>query len=268
MPFKYPSLRTTLPIAGYHARLDAGAAATDQFTADGSQDGTLTNGATRAGSPLAYSFDGVNDFIDIGDQASLNFGTGNFTIAAWIKTTTTTRRSIINKFRYNGTAAVEQGWLFDVLSTGLLRTAINTIGAPFPSYRVRDSSIAVNTGALVHIAFVRTGVTSFPDVYVNGVLRNGATLTNGTVASVSNTQSCEIGREWDQEAQGLVAHFVGDIDDVVIYGTALSATDIGYLATQLGAVYAITSAGRLINGTSLVRPAGTADHSSLIIGAT
>jgi len=37
----------------------------------------------------ALSFDGTNDYVSVDDSASLNFGTGDFTIGAWIKLTNT-----------------------------------------------------------------------------------------------------------------------------------------------------------------------------------
>jgi len=33
----------------------------------------------------AYQFDGVNDYIDVGNDSSLNFGAGDFTVEAWFK---------------------------------------------------------------------------------------------------------------------------------------------------------------------------------------
>ena len=263
MGYKYPSLRTTLPVAGYYARLDAGADATDQFTADGSQDGTLTDGATRAGSPLAYSFDGTNDYITMGNQSVFNFGTNSFTLSFWINTTGSSRRSILNKFRYDGTAANEQGFYVDLQASGTIRTSIETPGASV-SYRVRDSSVTVNNGAWRHIAIVRNGTNVFPDVYVDGTLRNGGTLSSGTVASISSTADFEIAREWDEQSQGQTAHFIGSVDDLVVYGIALSSTDIGYLASQLGAIYQLLAGSSPINGQSLIRPADSKPYQQLI----
>jgi hypothetical protein len=235
--YLYPTLRTTLPIAGYYARLDAGAAATDQFTSDGSQDGTLTNGASRAGSPVEYQFDGTNDYITMGNQSVFNFGTGSFTLSFWVKTTAIARRSILNKFRYDGTTANEQGFYVDVIATGHIRTSIETPGVSV-SYLARDSSVTINNGAWHHVAIVRNGTNVFPDIYIDGTLRNGGTFSNGTVASISSTADFEIAREWDEQSQGQTGHFVGSVDDLVVYGIALDSANIGYLASQRGAIYA------------------------------
>jgi len=36
----------------------------------------------------ALQFDGSNDYVDCGNDASLNFGTGSFTLEAWFNTST------------------------------------------------------------------------------------------------------------------------------------------------------------------------------------
>lgn len=56
--------------------------------------GTIS-GATLAAdrfgnSNSAYSFDGSNDYVEIPDDASFDFGAGGFTVSAWIKTDATT----------------------------------------------------------------------------------------------------------------------------------------------------------------------------------
>ena len=36
----------------------------------------------------AYSFDGIDDYVDVPDDNSLNLGTGDFTLEAWINAST------------------------------------------------------------------------------------------------------------------------------------------------------------------------------------
>lgn len=63
---------------------------TDASDIQGTNDGVLTNGAS-AGAPGkvagAFSFDGVDDFVGVGDpgDGSLDFGSGSFTVDGWIK---------------------------------------------------------------------------------------------------------------------------------------------------------------------------------------
>ena len=59
--------------------------------------GTHVNGPTPAPGMVAggLSFDGVNDYVNVPDHPSLNFGQGNLSIDAWIKTSDTSGVKVI-----------------------------------------------------------------------------------------------------------------------------------------------------------------------------
>jgi len=74
--------------------------------------GTLINGPTfNTGSSGGISFDGTNDYAEIPDNPSLNFGTGDFTVICWVSGISTTPaggKGIIWKgSRFDGNLA---GW--------------------------------------------------------------------------------------------------------------------------------------------------------------
>ena len=53
---------------------------------DGRGLGVDLSAAGRAGKPnTAAAFDGIDDYIEIADSASLHCGTGDFSIATWIR---------------------------------------------------------------------------------------------------------------------------------------------------------------------------------------
>src|SRR5438128_2739522 len=68
-----------------------------------SLDGASQPSALGAGGPTpitgvvggAASFDGVDDYIEVPDNAALNFGAGDFTIDAWVKTTQSSGVNVI-----------------------------------------------------------------------------------------------------------------------------------------------------------------------------
>jgi len=65
-------------------------ALTTAYDRVGPNDGTLTNGPVRTGgfAGRAVSFDGNNDYVDVPDHDSLDFGAGeDFSVQAWIKPT-------------------------------------------------------------------------------------------------------------------------------------------------------------------------------------
>ena len=50
-------------------------------------DGTLQNGATFAAGMVgqAFSFDGIDDSVHVGNASTLHVSAGNFTVEAWVK---------------------------------------------------------------------------------------------------------------------------------------------------------------------------------------
>jgi hypothetical protein len=266
--YKYPSLRTTAPVAGYYARLDAGAAATDQFTADGAQDGTLTNGATRADdSGLAYSFDGTDDYVSFGINA---FGSGlngatAISFAAWIKYT-----ALIGAANQYGNVMFSKRLSLDVAGIWLnIRSDVGQSGKLLVGGRSRSSDAfqeatstqVIAAGSWTHIAGVLDYTAKTVTTYINGVATAASSLSFG-----SNTYTNSTGTIVDAMGTNTGSIFYqGLIDDAIIFSIGLSSTQIGYLASQRGAIYALASAGgSLINGQSLIRPADSKPYQQLI----
>ena len=61
---------------------------------NGTPNGGVTQGiAGKIGG--ADSFDGTDDYVDMGNQGSINFGTGDFTVEAWFRTNNSTWHYIL-----------------------------------------------------------------------------------------------------------------------------------------------------------------------------
>jgi hypothetical protein len=263
VPYKYPSLRTTLPVAGYYARLDAGAAASDQFTADGTQDGTLTNGATRVDSGgLAYDFDGVNDLILYGTPSGFqNIPNADFTFSAWVYARSQGEGSlgtIIDKYSTAGWYLLLRGVGGD---TYALQAGVGYVAGDRTQIS-GNNAILQNTWT--HVAIVWNVTSRLFSLYVNGVAQAfgsvatpSGLLRDDTAINLCLGNRNATDRTWD-----------GLIDDTLIYKTGLSGANIGYLASQRGAIYQLIAGGSPINGQSLIRPAGSAQQQLLIQGAT
>jgi hypothetical protein len=267
MPYKYPSLRTTPPVAGYYARLDAGAAASDQFTADGAQDGTLTNGASRAGSPLAYSFDGVNDYITIPHNAALNPGTGAFAISCWINPTNVNQFGIISQKRM-ASGAVTDVWSVAVggdtwLGTTGKKVGIVVIFNGTINARAYDTTNDVVDGNFHHVLFCWSG--SSATIYVDGV---SVAITERVAAGSISSCTPDGPMRFGTNVVSGGNFYSGLLDDFLYLPYVPSATQAGYFASQRGAIYQLAASGGPINGQSLIRPAGSAQQQLLIQGAT
>jgi len=250
--YKYPSLRTTLPVAGYYAWLDTGAAASDQFTADGTQDGTLTNGATRSGSPLAYEFDGVNDLIAI---ASGFFSAYPVSLSCWFNTSNST--ASFRSFVSLGNSANTTNHMF----LGLTNThKVRWNPSRDPVNAICDSAASYNDGNWHHALGVSESVSSHK-LYVDGALVASSTTNMGGAVLCNQAAIGCLRRQTN------ASFFPGLVDDVLIYLIAIDVTNAGYLASQRGAIYQQIAGGSPINGQSLIRPASAAQQQLLIQGA-
>ncbi|MHC4570513.1 MAG: LamG-like jellyroll fold domain-containing protein [Planctomycetota bacterium] len=188
------------------------------YDSAGGNDGTLYYGpqwtASRAGSAL--DFDGGNDHVRVPDNNSLDFGTGSFSISAWIKiegSSSGPEHTIVGKRKPTGD---NNAYHFCIVkSTGKL------------SLRTRDATLstitgvtAINDGNWYHVAAVRNS-NGMTELYVNGVLDASALLAVRDV-DVDNDGFLGIGRHSTLGA----AYFNGLIDDVRIYDRVLSGVEI------------------------------------------
>ena len=158
-------------------------------------------------------FNGSNDYLSIADTSALDPGTGDYTIEAWIKTTTTADSAIYENG--NGTDLT----LLRVLTgTGVIRM-YNSQGA---NEAYRDSSSAVNDGRWHHVVTTWVGSTDTINIYIDGVLNQGSQTTSGTLGSIAPSNIITIGRRSAASSM----FFPGTVDEVRIYTSALSASTI------------------------------------------
>lgn len=155
----------------------------------------------------ALSFDGVDDYVDCGNGASLNF-TNAVTLEAWIKGNAFNNYvDIVSKgVTFGGT----QAYSLAVTNSGVLFFEIN-------SSAVRHSvtfSIASYVGQLVHVAGVYD--RSKMAIYVNGEEKASTSVSNLDIAVVSASVKISAPSRY----------FNGVIDDVRIWNTARTQTQI------------------------------------------
>ncbi len=199
--------------------------------------GTLTGGPTRAIGKIgqALSFDGVNDYVDVGDPASgvLDVQTGDMTISGWIYMRTTDEQYLAAKsdcgdpneyLLYGGTGGNKPGF-----------RVINSAGTSFRA----DSVNALNTNSWYHLVGVKQGSNIY--LYINGAWDNTLAIS-GTFSG--NTLSLMIGRRTTATCEQFLD---GLIDDVRVYNRALSADEIKRLY-RIGATLKINTS---INNDSL-----------------
>ncbi len=179
--------------------------------------GTPTGTYTSIGiSGKGRVFNGTSDFIDMGDSTAFDFGSGNFTIEAWVKRNSfTTEDFIVGKDIQ--TAGNRQ--------LGFKITAADTVRIIY--FVATDTTVYLDTTATIldsewhYLVGQRIG-SSF-NIYIDGVLSASGTTagTHGTMQST--TAKLQIGR---REYSTFEEYFDGSIDEVVISNTAISAEEI------------------------------------------
>ena len=193
---------------------------TGTATADltGGNDGTLENGAawTGAGAPNAggmdsLTFDGVDDQVRVATSSHFDFGISAFTVSLFANTTAGDRSVLGN---YDG-----DGWGIYFYSDG----RVNFFG--YGDAGANDDAFlgGVLDGAWHHVAgvYTRSGASLTIDTYVDGAFIGSNTATVGDITSGSDLL---FGRYL------LQPHFMGSLDDVRVYGRALTALEVADLS--------------------------------------
>jgi len=172
-------------------------------------DGTIYGATWTTGiSGKALSFDGVDDYVDLGN--ALNFGTSDFSVEAWIKVEGDSIKS------YQTIISDDYGpwtlYSFEVRESD---------GHPFIVLRdnekdglVSEGSVSLRDNKLHHIVAVRDGTRAY--LYVDGSFVDSD--ENENLGAIDSGHNDWIGYKPDNNGA-----FNGIIDEIRIYNRALSA---------------------------------------------
>lgn len=189
--------------------------------------GTLTN-MNQSTSPTpgkvgqGFLFDGVNDYINAGNNFSSVIEGANRTLVAWGKTFTATPSSdirIITLYRANsssGFAIVQDN------PTNNWHGVYRNTGGALASI---DSGVAGTVNVWQHIVLVQEGASI--KIYVDGAEK--ASASDAVVPTTVSPPDADIGAFDTTGSDSMNAHFNGVIDDVRIYNRALSADEVKQL---------------------------------------
>src|ERR1700683_626004 len=221
---------TVLPsgtVAYYPLDTAAGTQAYDMSA--NANDGTLTGGPGWITGQIgdALSFNGASQYVTIPSSSSLN-QTGDLTIEAWVNLTNyTNTNELVAKTVGSGSTN----------TTYDLRTQASTGDLQFLGYdsalRTVTSTVAVGTGGWHQVAVTKTGGTA--TLYIDGVVEGQGSVG----ATSSNSSDVKLGARDDLNSSNFLK---GDLDEVRIYGRALSSAEIAgdYTAGQSGLEFAQT----------------------------
>jgi prepilin-type N-terminal cleavage/methylation domain-containing protein len=164
--------------------------------------------AGKVGS-YAGSFNGVNDYIDIGDKTSLRITTNQISITSWVKPALfTTSAIIINK---------EWSYEFAISNGGAFQAAIETDAAGGWNW---GGTKTIPLDQFSYVAFVYDG--AYWNFYINGSLVERIPPIGGQVGNITSAIS-----SFKIANRSITSAFLnGFLDDIRIYNRALSAAEV------------------------------------------
>jgi hypothetical protein len=190
--------------------------------------GTLINGTTYVSGMSGYfQFDGVDDYLNIGNTTIANVFTGNFTISVWVYRLTSAGPAygnIIGDY-YTGSIATTSEWQIMMSNGGnfsLYRVGSNYVIPPTADY-------GVNQWHNVVVTRIGSAIT----MYVDNVLVTTATNSDTFGTATGNLN---IGIDGNNSSEPLN----GRISDVMIYkGLGLTSTQVSQNFNALRGRYGI-----------------------------
>ena len=183
----------------------------------GIYNGTPLNGVSYTAGKVgqAFNLNGLNGTIDFGNQIG-NFGTNDFTVEFWIKTSSTRQECILSKRPICGGCSF---WNI-FINAGYVQVEWDQ-DAVGNNYLNFTGSKKINDGLFHHVAVIRTNASAL--VYCDGALAGTQTTTG--ITSLSNSSPCQISYSPCLGFSGL-SLFTGLLDEIRIYTRALSLSEI------------------------------------------
>jgi hypothetical protein len=185
----------------------------------GTANGTLINGATYSTGKInnGFSFDGINDYVNFGNNLDFN-GSTPFSFSAWVKPTTL---SGLNCILSKMVAATAQGYYLR-LENGIRFVIYNadTSGVVVTT----TTSIPLNVYTHITVTYSGNGLGNGFNIYVNGVNTTLTIVRNAFYGSASNSASFSIGSQYTGASANVF--FNGVIDEVGAWSRVLTTSEV------------------------------------------
>ncbi len=155
----------------------------------------------------AYQFDGVSDYINLGNPGSLQIGNNSQTISVWVKWYDTEYTQYIYSTRDDNAGELS---LALIASSGRPQAVIGTDSQ-------QSASDNLVQGAWTHVAVAYNGTQI--DYYINGVYVSGD-------ASITGSWNTSVEKQIGTRKDNLTFTFNGTIDEVMVFNKSLTAGQI------------------------------------------
>ena len=147
----------------------------------------------------AYFVPGNNDYVAIGNQSNLSFGTGSFSVACWVNSNQTGTTSFILGKGSSASTASSVGYALYFGNAGT--DWVFSVGDG-TDYEVVQTTVNQNTNQWYHLCGTFNGTSKQLKLYVDGVLIE--TDADTDIGDIDNSDAFDIGRidastsnDWD-----------------------------------------------------------------------
>ncbi len=227
-------------VSQWNGGVVSGTTATD---ISGGNNGTLLGRTTVVSGIFgeAFKFNGSSAYIKIGNPASLNFGTGSFSLDVWFIGGVGRRSSIGNIIRKSNYPEKGPGagyWLRIGTSEGGQMLEFFTGETVGYENQFRGSiATPINSGTWYRVVATRDDAGTMK-LYVNGELKGTAKAPN---ADTTSEAPFTIGA-WDDRF-GAREFFSGLIEEVSVYNRALDSSEIEFAYKEMRQILAAKDSG-------------------------
>ena len=180
----------------------------------------------------AYSFDGVNDFIEVLHSSSLSFPNNTQTISFWIEIQSSPTPQVLESVmsKYAGSGGSLTGFTMHFTSESLFYSILNGAASNTWGDCFFNTSDLSPYGTYRHVVFSNDNDSL--RCYVNGLHVNSTNLANSTITIGQNIFPLVFGKENLMAYAGGLSYFNGKLDDICIWDRALTPTEITQLYTD------------------------------------
>ncbi|MBT4957878.1 MAG: prepilin-type N-terminal cleavage/methylation domain-containing protein [Candidatus Marinimicrobia bacterium] len=200
---------------------------------------------TESTAETNLAFDGVNDYVKVGNSTPLQLRDGQFSISVWTYVTSTASQ----KFLFHGLGCSTWASWFLSIGGNENNPSANNYAFGFGTSNSATNNNVYSTGnALVdqwvHLTVVYNG--SLLSLYVNGELNNTATASGNPWTS---NEQLYIGVD---PGCGYRNAVYGKIDEIAIWNSILSISEISLLYTSSRSMDASTNSSNYSSASNLI----------------
>lgn len=214
------------------------------------------SGSNSPNDPTCLVLDGVDDYVNFGNLAQLNFGSGPMSVSCWFTLRSLgSYQTLVAKRISSGRV---QGWQVRVTSSNQLQ-GIACYDAGSGQWRDGIGSTALAAGVLYHAVFVYPGANGDWRIYLNGVAEAMTPLGAAGSWNTDSTAGASLGA-FSSTTGGLANNpLSGSIVEAIVYARALSAVEASQLYLAGPCIYDRSLARGTVNveGTLTTRTGST-----------